>query len=137
MANNTINDEINEMKRYFSEQLPNWEKATAEMLLTALTNCDNQQVKESVELIKISSKSQEMMILLDFALSMIRNEPIAIRESIYDTGTDGIRELNQHLIDKYGASQEAKKSAAANNWLWWLFYRIPGKEELKRRGLMF
>lgn len=38
MANNTINDEINEMKRYFSEQLPNWEKATAEMLLTALTN---------------------------------------------------------------------------------------------------
>ena len=34
MANNTINDEINEMKRYFSEQLPNWEKATAEMLLT-------------------------------------------------------------------------------------------------------
>ena len=137
MANNTINDEINEMKRYFSEQLPNWEKATAEMLLTALTNCDNQQIKESVELIKISSKSQEMMILLDFALSMIRNEPIAIRESIYDTGTDGIRELNQHLIDKYGASQEAKKSAAANNWLWWLFYRIPGKEELKRRGLMF
>lgn len=137
MANNTINDEINEMKRYFSEQLPNWEKATAEMLLTALTNCDNQQIKESVELIKISSKSQEMMILLDFALSMIRNEPITIRESIYDTGTDGIRELNQHLIDKYGASQEAKKSAAANNWLWWLFYRIPGKEELKRRGLMF
>ena len=30
MANNTINDEINEMKRYFSEQLPNWEKATAD-----------------------------------------------------------------------------------------------------------
>ena len=137
MANYTINEEINEMKRYFSEQLPNWEKATAEMLLTALTNCDNQQVKESVELIKISSKSQEMMILLDFALSMIRNESIAIRESIYDTGTDGIRELNQHLIDEYGASQEAKKSASANNWLWWLFYRIPGKEELKRRGLMF
>ena len=36
MTNNTINDEINEMKRYFSEQLPNWEKATAEMLLTEL-----------------------------------------------------------------------------------------------------
>lgn len=136
MANYTINDEISEMRRYFSEQLPNWEKATAEMLLTALTNCDNQQVKESVELIKISSKSQEMMILLDFALSMIRNEPIAIRESIYDTGIDGIRELNQHLIDKYGTSHETKRSAATDNWLWWLFYRIPGKEELKRRGLM-
>ena len=60
MANNTINDEINEMKRYFSEQLPNWEKATAEMLLTALTN-----------------------------------------------------------------------------WLCWLFYRIPGKVELKKRRLIY
>ena len=137
MANYTINDETSEMKRYFSEQLPNWEKATAEMLLTTLSDCDNQQVKESAELIKISSKSEEMMTLLDFALSMIRNKPISIRGSIYDTGTDGIRELNQHLIDKYGACQEAKKSTEANNWLWWLFNRIPGKVELKRRGLIF
>ena len=28
MANNTINDEINEMRQYLSKQLPNWEKAT-------------------------------------------------------------------------------------------------------------
>ena len=101
MTNNTINDEINEMRQYLSKQLPNWEKATAETLLTALSNCDNQQVKESAELIKLSSKSEEMMILLDFALSMIRNNPTPIRESIYDTATDGIRELNQHRIDKY------------------------------------
>ena len=137
MINNTINDEINEMRQYLSKQLPNWEKATAETLLTALSNCDNQQVKESAELIKLSSKSEEMMILLDFALSMIRNNPTPIRESIYDTATDGIRELNQHLIDKYGASQEAKKSASANNWLCWLFYRIPGKVELKKRRLIY
>lgn len=136
MANNRINDETCDMRLYFSELLPNWEKATAKILLTALSNCDNQQVKESAELIKISSKSEEMVMLLDFALSMIRNEPIAIRESIYDTGIDGIRELNQHLIDKYGTSHETKRSAATDNWLWWLFYRIPGKEELKRRGLM-
>ena len=136
MVNNTINDEINEMRRYFSEILPNWEKATAEMLLTALSNCNNQQVKESVELIKLSSKSEEMMMLLDFALSMIRNEPISIRESIYDTATDGIRELNQHRIDKYSTNQNEKNRADATNWLCWLFYRIPGKAELKRRGLM-
>ncbi len=137
MTNNTINDEINEMKRYFSEQLPNWEKATAEMLLTALTNCDNQQIKESVELIKISSKSQEMMILLDFALSMIRNNPTPIRESIYDTATDGIRELNQHRIDKYSTNQNEKNRADSTNWLCWLFYRIPGKVELKKRRLIY
>lgn len=137
MVNNTINDEINEMRRYFSEILPNWEKATAEMLLTALSNCNNQQVKESVELIKLSSKSEEMMMLLDFALSMIRNEPISIRESIYDTATDGIRELNQHRIDKYSTNQNEKNRADATNWLWWLLYRIPGKAELKRRCLMY
>ena len=123
MANYTINDEISEMRRYFSEQLPNWEKATAEMLLTALTNCDNQQVKESVELIKISSKSQEMMILLDFALSMIRNNP---------TATDGIRELNQHRIDKYRTNQNEKNRADSTNWLCWLFYRMPSSNMTSR-----
>ena len=107
------------------------------MLLTALTNCDNQQVKESVELIKISSKSQEMMILLDFALSMIRNNPTPIRESIYDAATDGIRELNQHRIDKYSTNQNEKNRADSTNWLCWLFYRIPGKEELKRKMLLY
>ena len=120
MTNNTINDEINEMKRYFSEQLPNWEKATAEMLLTALTNCDNQQIKESVELI-----------------NMIRNNPTPIRESIYDTATDGIRELNQHRIDKYSTNQNEKNRADSTNWLCWLFYRIPGKVELKKRRLIY
>ena len=137
MANCTIYDEISEMKRYFSEQLPNWEKATAEMLLTALSNCENQQVKESAELIKISSKSQEMEILLDFALSMIRNNPVPIRESIYDTAIDGIRELNQHFIDKYGTNQETKNSASAFNWFLWLIYRIPGKDELRRKMLIY
>ena len=137
MTNNTINDEINEMRQYLSKQLPNWEKATAETLLTALSNCDNQQVKESAELIKLSSKSEEMMRLLDFALSMIRNNPTPIRESIYDTATDGIRELNQHRIDKYSTNQNEKNRADSTNWLCWLFYRIPGKEELKRKMLLY
>ena len=137
MTNNTINDEINEMRQYLSKQLPNWEKATAETLLTALSNCDNQQVKESAELIKLSSKSEEMMMLLDFVLSMIRNNPTPIRESIYDTATDGIRELNQHRIDKYSTNQNEKNRADSTNWLCWLFYRIPGKEELKRKMLLY
>ena len=137
MTNNISNFDINEMKRFLSEQLPNWEQATANMLLTALSHSDNEQVKESAELIKISSKSQEMEILLDFALSMIRNNPVPIRESIYDTAIDGIRELNQHFIDKYGTNQETKNSASAFNWFMWLIYKIPGKEELKRKMLIY
>lgn len=137
MANYTFNNEINEMKRFMTEQLPNWENATADVLLEALSKSDNQQIKETAEYIKASKKSPEMMRLLDFALSMIRNNPTPIRESIYDTATDGIRELNQHRIDKYSSNQNEKNRADATNWLWWLFYRIPGKAELKKRHLMF
>ncbi len=137
MANYTLNNEINKMKRFMTEQLPNWENATADVLLEALSKSDNQQIKETAEYIKASKKSPEMMRLLDFALSMIRNNPTPIRESIYDTATDGIRELNQHRIDKYSSNQNEKNRADATNWLWWLFYRIPGKAELKRRHLMF
>ena len=137
MANYTLNNEINEMKRFMTDQLPNWENATADVLLEALSKSDNQQIKETAEYIKASKKSPEMMRLLDFALSMIRNNPTPIRESIYDTATDGIRELNQHRIDKYSSNQNEKNRADATNWLWWLFYRIPGKAELKRRHLMF
>ena len=137
MANYTFNNEINEMKRFMTEQLPNWENATADVLLEALSKSDNQQIKETAEYIKASKKSPEMMRLLDFALSMIRNNPTPIRESIYDTATDGIRELNQHRIDKYSSNQNEKNRADATNWLWWLFYRIPGKAELKRWHLMF
>lgn len=136
MANHIISD-INEMKQFLSEQLPEWEKTTAETLLTTLSHSDNQLVKETAEWIKVSSKSGEMVILLDFALSMMRNDPFPIRESIYDTATDGIRELNQHRIGKYSSNQGEKNYADANNWLWWLFCRIPGKSELKRIGLMY
>ena len=136
MANYIISN-INEMKQFLSEQLPEWEKTTAETLLTTLSHSDNQLLKETAEWIKVSSKSEEMVILFDFALSMMRNNPIPIRESIYDTATEGIRELNQHRIDKYSSSQNEKKHADTNNWLWWLFCRIPGKTELKRRGLMY
>ena len=125
------------MKRFMTEQLPDWENATADMLLEVLSKSDNQQIKETAEYIKVSKKSSEMMKLLDFALSMIRNNPTPIMESIYDTATDGIRELNQHRIDKYSTNQNEKNRADATNWLWWLFYRIPGKAELKRRGLMY
>jgi len=137
MANYSLNSEINEMKRFMTDQLPNWENATADVLLEALSKSDNQQIKETAEYIKASKKSPEMMRLLDFALSMIRNNPTPIWESIYDTATDGIHELNQHRIDKYSSNQNEKNRADATNWLWWLFYRIPGKAELKRRRLMF
>ncbi len=84
MGSYTLNYEINEMKRFITEQLPNWKNATADILLEVLSKSDNQQIKETAEYIKASKKSPEMIRLLDFAFSMIRNNPTLIRESIYD-----------------------------------------------------
>lgn len=137
MANYTLNNEINEIKHFMTEQLPNWENATANVLLEALSKSDNQQIKETAKYIKTSKKSSEMMRLLDFALSMIKNNPTPISESIYDIATDGIRELNQYRINKNCTNQNEKNRADSTNWLWWFIYRIPGKAELKRRGLMY
>ena len=58
MANYIISN-INEMKQFLSEQLPEWEKTTAETLLTTLSHSDNQLVKETAEWIKVSSQSEE------------------------------------------------------------------------------
>lgn len=137
MTNYISNFDINEMKRFLTEQLPNWEDTTADILLDAFSKSDNQQVKETAELIKVSKKSQEILMVLDFALSMIRKKPTPIRENIYDEGMNGIFNLRQHFIDKYGTSQEEKNSASAFNWFLWLIYRIPGKEELRRKMLIY
>ena len=58
MAAIKFND-INKMRQFLSEQLPNWEKATAKMLLTALSHSENQFVKETAEQIKISSNPKK------------------------------------------------------------------------------
>lgn len=137
MMNNTINNEINDMMHFLEEQLPNWQEATADMLLDALSKSDNQQIKETAEFVKVSKKSPEMKMVLDFAISMIRNNPIPIRERIYDEGMDGIYEMHQHFIDKYGNNQNEKRIASTQNCFWWLIYRIPGKIELIKKRLIY
>ncbi len=53
MANYIISD-INEMKQFLSEQLPEWEKTTAEMLLTTLSHIRNYE--DSVTLTELKRR---------------------------------------------------------------------------------
>ncbi len=53
MANYNISD-INEMKQFLSEQLPKWEKTTAETLLTTLSHIRNYE--DSVTLTELKRR---------------------------------------------------------------------------------
>ena len=132
-----LTDEINDMTHFLAEQLPNWQEATSDMLLDALSDSDNQQIKETAKFIKVSKKSQGMKMVLDFALSMIRNNPIPIRECIYDEGMEGIFEMRQHFIDKYSNNRNEKIIARTQNCFWQLIYSIPRKSELINIKLIY
>ena len=77
-----------------------------------------------------------MMIVFDFAMSLLQHDITPIRESIYDSGIDGIKELNDHWADKYGIDENKKDNAKACNFFNWVVLRLPVKEEMKKFGLI-
>lgn len=77
-----------------------------------------------------------MMMVFDFAMSLLQHDVIPIRESIYETGIDGIKELNDFLTDKYGIDESHKGNAKACNFFNWVVLRLPAKEEMKKFGLI-
>ena len=57
MTNLTYNRYVTEMRQLLLEHLSDWDNASAEMLLTAISQSENQLVKETANMIKISNKS--------------------------------------------------------------------------------
>ena len=94
-------------------------------------NLDQQKV------IKVSSQSSEILSLLDFALASICHRSFPIRETTYDCGLDGIRDINQHFIDKKVKTQVEKNGAEVCNWLHWFWLRFPTKQELIKMNLLY
>lgn len=115
----------------------NLESVTADAFLMALSKSRNQYDRDVAAFVKMSIKSSEIQMVLDFALSKLRNKPFAIREHIYDTGIDGIHELDQYLIEKNSQSQNAKRVTKACNTLNWLLLRLPAKQILISEGLLY
>ena len=119
------------------KHLPNGLDTTADLLLEFMSKSNDEQLRDSASFIKTSKKMPEMIMVFDFAMSLFQHDVIPIRESIYDTGIDGIKELNDYLTDKYGRHENAKNNSKATTFINWLILRLPAKEEMKKFGLIY
>lgn len=125
------------IKEEVKKQLPSGLETTADLLLDFMSKSNDEQLRDSASFIKTSKKMPEMMIVFDFAMSLLQHDITPIRESIYDTGIDGTKELNDYLTDKYGQDDNAKNNSKAFNFFNWLVLRLPAKEEMKRYGVIY
>lgn len=125
------------IKEEVKKQLPFGLETTADLLLEFMCTSEDEQQRDTAAFIKASKKMPEMVMVFDFAMSLLKHDVIPICESIYDTGIDGIKELNDHLTDKYGIDEHLKGNAKAYNFFNWLVLRLPAKEEMKRFGVIY
>lgn len=123
--------------RFLVEHNLDLQKVTADAFLDAISKCGDEHARDVVKFVTISNKSSEILTLLDFALALICHRPIHIRESVYDRGLDGIREINQHFIDKNAKTQVEKNMAGGSNFFYWLYLRLSSKQEFIKNGLLY
>ena len=90
------------IKEEVKKQLPYGLETTADLLLEFMSRSKDEQQRDTAAFIKASKKMSEIIMVFDFAISLLQHDVIPIRESIYDTGIDGIKELNDHWTEKYG-----------------------------------
>jgi len=126
----TIQEEV-------KKQLPYGLETTADLLLEFMSRSKDEQQRDTAAFIKASKKMPKMVMVFDFAMSLLKHDVIPIRESIYDTGIDGIKELNNHWVDKYGIDENHKSNAKIYNLYNWLILKLPAKEEMKEFGLIY
>ena len=118
-------------------QLPNGLETTIDLLLVFWSKSKDEQLRDTAAFIKASKKSEEIGMVFNFAMSLLNRDVIPIRETIYDTGIDGIKELKDYITDKYGEDENVKANAKAFNFINWLILRLPAMEEMKKYGLFF
>ena len=119
------------------KQLPFGLETTADLMLEFMSKSKDEQQRDTAAIIKASKKMPEMVMVFDFAMSLLQYDVIPIRESIYDTGIDGIKELNDYWADKYGIDENHKGNAKAYNFFNWVILRLPAKEEMKKLGSIY
>ena len=117
--------------------LPYGLETTGNLMLEFMSKSKDEQQRDTAAFIKASKKMPEMVMVFDFAMSLLQHDVIPIRESIYDTGIDGIKELNDYWADKYGIDENHKGNAKAYNFFNWVILRLPAKEEMKKLGSIY
>ena len=125
------------IRKIVSEQLPYGFETTADMLLEFMSKSNDEQLRDTAVFIKASKKSEEIGMVFNFAMSLLQQDVIPIRETIFDTGIDGIKELKDHLTEKYCKDENVIANAKAFNFINWLIHRLPAKEDMKGFGLIY
>ena len=119
------------------KQLPYGLETTGNLMLEFMSKSKDEQQRDTAAIIKASKKMPEMVMVFDFVMSLLKHDVNPIRESIYATGIDGIKELNDYWADKYGIDESNKGNTKAYNFFNWLVLRLPAKEEMKKFGLIY
>ena len=125
----SIQEEVKKLLPYGLETIGN-------LMLEFMSRSKDEQQRDTAAFIKASKKMPEIVMVFDFAMSLLKHDVTPLREAIYDTGIDGIKELNDHLTDKYGIDENHKGNAKAYNFFNWLVLKLPAKEEMKKFGLI-
>jgi len=133
---NSYISQVLSVKEEVKKQLPYGLETTADLLLEFMSKSKDEQQRDTAAFIKASKKMPEMVMVFDFAMSLLQHDVIPIRESIYNTGIDGIKELNDHWAEKYGIDESHKGNAKVCNFFNWLVLRLSAKEEMKKFGLI-
>lgn len=135
--NNPYYIQATPIREIIEKQLPYGLETTADMLLGFMSKSDDEPLRDIAAFMKASKKLHEMKVLFNFAMSLLQQEIVPIREIVYDTGLDGIKELKDHLADKYGNNDNMKVNAKASNFINWLLLKLPVKEEMRKIGLIY
>ena len=135
--NNLYNIQVPPIRKIIEKQLPYGLETTANMLLEFMSKSDDEHLRDISAFMKASKKLHEMKALFNFAMSLLQQEIVPIRETIYDTGLDGIKELKDHLADNYGNNDNMKVNAKASNFINWLLLKLPVKEDMRKFGLIY
>ena len=134
---NSYISQVLSVKEEVKKQLPYGLETTADLLLEFMSKRKDEQQRDTAAFIKASKKMPEMVMVFDFAMSLLQHDVIPIRESIYNTGIDGIKELNDHWAEKYGIDENHKGNDKTYIFFNWLVLRLPAKEEMKKFGLIY
>ena len=125
------------ISKIIESQLPKGLETTADLLLDFMSKSNDGRLKDMAKFIKASKNSEEIGMVFNFAMSLLQHDVTPLREAIYDTGIDGIKELKNHLTEKYGKDENMIANTKAFNFINWLILRLPAKEEMMKLGLIY
>ena len=87
--NNPYISQVLSIQEEVKKQLPYGLETTGNLMLEFMSKSEDEQQRDTAAFIKASKKMLEMIMVFDFAMSLLQHDVISIRESIYDTGIDG------------------------------------------------